>query len=69
MQKLPHGLVDLLWSILLHPVTAVSNVPGEERAREREREGERERGREREKHISVCIIATGKKFNNYIFNT
>ena len=30
LQEFSHELVDLLWSILLHPVTAVSNVPTEE---------------------------------------
>ena len=41
LQEFSHELVDFLWSILLHPMTAVSNVPTE---RKRERERERERG-------------------------
>ena len=38
LQEFFHGLVDLLWSILLHPVTAVSNVPAEEGESARARE-------------------------------
>ena len=45
LQELSHELVDFLWSILLHPVTAISNVPIEGRGREGEKEGERERER------------------------
>ena len=43
LQEFFHEVVDLPWSILLHPVTAVSNVP---RKGKRERERERERGRQ-----------------------
>ena len=55
MQEFSHEPVDFLWSILLHPVTAVSNVPIEGRGREGEKEGERERERggrgERERDV------------------
>jgi hypothetical protein len=44
LQEVSHELVDLLWSILLHPVTAVSNVPRDRERRERNTEKQRKRG-------------------------
>jgi hypothetical protein len=37
LQEFSHELVDLLWSVVLHKVTAVSNVPTERKEGEGER--------------------------------